>query len=69
MCHVKTQSPSAHTDAVFTDHIQVSEADAISTLMPAKQHDTPARDTSVHEMMPVSIRTPRGILGSKQLEP
>lgn len=36
MCHVKTQNLIIYTDAIFTDYIQVSEADAINILVPAR---------------------------------
>lgn len=34
MCHVKAQNLIIYTDAIFTDYIQVSKADAINILVP-----------------------------------
>lgn len=55
-----------HTDATFTDHIQFSGAESISILMPARQHETLARDTKMNELMPLPARSPHRIPWSKR---
>lgn len=50
MCHVKTQNLIIYADTIFTDYIQVSEADAINILLPDRQQETLARNTKMNEM-------------------